>query len=576
MSVPEMTGAGVPPNTTNAKGPTGESIDRYSQAEKDRNASTQVILNSKARKKIVVAGPGTGKTFLFRQVLEGKGKALTLTFINALVEDLSLELRGSSKSLEIRTLHGFARSILAQAYGKEIKISPKLSEVIKEDIQILTGKNVNFDQLFRNRNDKDPAVVQYKQRRVYYEHYGYTDVVSEAVQYLEQNEEAIPQYEQVLVDEFQDFNLLEVALIELLAKKNSLLLAGDDDQALYPFKDASCNFIRERYSQRNLGYEPHTLPFCSRCTRAIVDATNDIIRNAQGKGLLGGRITKPYKFFEDKDKEVENQKYPTIIYTQCFETQMAWLISQKISEAADQEKKLFTILIITPTREKCRFIAEALRRKGFGNIEFSEKTDNDSPCLLDGLKLLLEDDKSNLGWRIVAKHLMKPDEFQVVLKGTNVGTPKRVVELVDKKNSKEVSRMLKALRGIRDAKSVVEEEMTSVLKAVGRDPSAMTGEIVRKELTSIRGGGEPGIRKLPIKITTIQGSKGLDGDIVFISHFDDLYYIKDKDKKKITNLDVCNFVVALTRARKKVVLVSSRKSEPTFLKWIEQKRVTRL
>lgn len=45
-------------------------------------------MTANARNKIVLAGPGTGKTTLFRTVLAGKANTLTLTFVNALVEDL--------------------------------------------------------------------------------------------------------------------------------------------------------------------------------------------------------------------------------------------------------------------------------------------------------------------------------------------------------------------------------------------------------------------------------------------------------------------------------------------------------
>jgi len=58
---------------------------------------------------------------------------------------------------------------------------------------------------------------------------------------------------------------------------------------------------------------------------------------------------------------------------------------------------------------------------------------------------------------------------------------------------------------------------------------------------------DPAIRKLPIKATTIQSSKGLAEDYVFITHFDDLYFIKDKDKANISDHDICSFLVALTR-----------------------------
>ena len=87
-------------------------------------------------------------------------------------------------------------------------------------------------------------------------------------------------------------------------------------------------------------------------------------------------------------------------------------------------------------------------------------------------------------------------------------------------------------------------------------------------------GTDPGIKKIQIKVTTIESSKGLSADYVFITYFDDRYFIKDNDKTKITEKDICKFLVALTRARKKVLLVSSDKDrEPTFFKWIESNRI---
>jgi stage III sporulation protein SpoIIIAA len=54
------------------------------------------ILQSSGRKKLVVAGPGTGKTTLFRALLElGSGSQktrLVLTFINNLKNDLEKSL----------------------------------------------------------------------------------------------------------------------------------------------------------------------------------------------------------------------------------------------------------------------------------------------------------------------------------------------------------------------------------------------------------------------------------------------------------------------------------------------------
>ena len=89
-------------------------------------------------------------------------------------------------------------------------------------------------------------------------------------------------------------------------------------------------------------------------------------------------------------------------------------------------------------------------------------------------------------------------------------------------------------------------------------------------------GGDPGVRGIPITATTLQSSKGLAADYVFITHCDDQYMVKDKDKSNVTDRDVCNFLVALTRARKRVYLVSSQAKEPQFVHWIDAGRINRV
>ena len=74
-----------------------------------------------------------------------------------------------------------------------------------------------------------------------------------------------------------------------------------------------------------------------------------------------------------------------------------------------------------------------------------------------------------------------------------------------------------------------------------------------------------------IKVTTVQGAKGLAADVVFITHFDDQFFV---NKAGLCDMDVCKFLVALTRAKKKAFLMSSQQKTPTFLKWINHKRIS--
>jgi superfamily I DNA/RNA helicase len=535
--------------------------DKYVEAAAERQKHVDAILNSPSPRKIVVAGPGTGKTHLFKKVLEGKGHTLTLTFVNSLVEDLSLELCGIS---EVRTLHSFARGILGRA-----KVFPKLSRVIAEDALILLKQKVDFEKIFHDREDKNEHIAFYKRRKDYYDkHYGYSDLIFAAVKYLELNPAKIPVYDQIVVDEFQDFNKLEVSLIDLLAGKSPILLAGDDDQALYEFKSASAHHIRERHGDAFPDYASFTLPYCSRSTRVIVNAANDVIANAGGSGHLKGRVAKEYLYFEDQRKDVDCANYPKLIHTTQFARKIPWFIEKQIGEIAEDVKRKFEVLVISPTTTQCRLIADSLREKGFQNVDYTERP-NDKPDLFDGLKVLLDDDESNLGWRIVSRCVLDADTFSGLLAATKEET-KSICELVDGDCRTQVRRMLRLLRkAIGDSDDHV-EHLDEFLKGTEFDPSQLARDSLKNAVGSRRM-QNPGIRGIPIKITTVQSSKGLAADFVFIANFDERYFVSDGGAA-ITDRDICGFLVALTRARKKVFLISSGKEVPTFLKWIKPER----
>ena len=82
----------------------------YSNFENQRDEHTQNILGSESKNKIILAGPGTGKSYLFQQICKNNiendlNNNLTLSFINELVNDLSKDLHGLS---DVKTLHSFA------------------------------------------------------------------------------------------------------------------------------------------------------------------------------------------------------------------------------------------------------------------------------------------------------------------------------------------------------------------------------------------------------------------------------------------------------------------------------------
>lgn len=545
---------------------------QYLEVAKDRKKYVDSILDSDSPFKVVVAGPGTGKTFLFRKLLVHKPNSLTLTFINSLVEDLSLELGGITK---VKTLHGFARSVLSKITRSSIDIFPKLSAVIKEDALILLDEEIDFDFLLYNRELRDKNFEFYKSRKDYYGYYGYNDIIFAAVECFEKHNDSIPSYEQILIDEFQDFNKLEVALIELLSEKSPILLTGDDDQALYDFKSANTKFIRQKYDSKNSDYKSFSLPYCSRSTNVIVDTVNDIVNSATSNGYLEGRIPKEFIYFNEKDRDEECKLFSKVFYTHKFDRQIPWFINSRIEEMALELRKNFSVLIISPYRDQCSAIVNSLKKLGLKNIDYVPKPNQDI-TFFDAIKLLLGDKNSILGWRIVLKWILNDDELTILIKNIQNEPEKHVSELVTSEQKKEVKKILKVYKSIINRKSFDVENFKNLIDKIGLNMINPMIELLKEEIEKIDTSPvNPSIKKINVKVTTIQSSKGLAADLVIITHFDDRYFIKQHVDSKpiISNQDICNFIVALSRAMKKVHLISTVKKPPIFLEWINPDRI---
>jgi ATP-dependent exoDNAse (exonuclease V) beta subunit len=178
---------------------------------------------------------------------------------------------------------------------------------------------------------------------------------------------------------------------------------------------------------------------------------------------------------------------------------------------------------------------------------------------------------------VAAKSLLPETEFRRLLEQTVIShNPPPFSEIMAQNQKKEVRTLLKALRAVRDDRQSADDDLiANLLNRLDVDAVGLAAASLRDQISSSKQRQvDPGLRKVFIKVTTIPSSKGLAADYVFITHFDDRYFIKDKNKSKITDQDICSFLVALTRTRKKAFLISSdTKKEPTFLKWINKARI---
>ena len=129
------------------------------------------------------------------------------------------------------------------------------------------------------RLESNADTAFYLQRATYYDAVSYDDSVYRVHDHLQQTPTDIPKYRIFLVDEYQDFNKLEVSFINLMSTRTPVIVAGDDDQALYVrVRGASPNFIRTLYASAD--FSVFELPFSMRCTEQTVGGLHQILTKA--------------------------------------------------------------------------------------------------------------------------------------------------------------------------------------------------------------------------------------------------------------------------------------------------------
>lgn len=527
--------------------------------EAELKKAIEAVLHSPSRKKLVIAGPGTGKTALFKQMLElatgEPNQRIVLTFINNLKNDLEDDLAGLAK---VFTLHSFCLGLLHRdaalrgSLSPDFRCCPGIASLIAQDWELIKGtKAPHFVGEMRSLADKN-RISFYLARGDYYDAVDFDDTVYRAYEGLYSGRSMPNSYDLILVDEYQDFNRLEAGIIDVLGENNPIMIAGDDDQALYSqLRDASWDHIR--LLSKAGEYEVFELPFCMRCPKVVVDAVSDVLAKARKFHRLEGRIDKPYKHFPPV-KGADSAKYPKIANVETSvqskkANYMGQFIAQEITGVPQDEVEaamrggypVALVIVAKPYRDQIIAYLDAAGYVIDTRSEPGSDLDREK-----GLSILKEDRDSNLGWRIIIG-AAAPSFLRETIAATADGT----------------TRLVDAIPG---------EYREGILSEVNAyEPPEQQEEPESSDEA-------PAPVELPtVRVTSFEGAKGLSAQHVFIAglHDGELPH----DPAAIKDLEICKFVVGLTRTRKKCTLIHTRhfgtewKSASTFISWIEDSRL---
>jgi len=227
----------------------------------------QIVADKGNINRLILAGPGSGKTrvivhrvaYLLRVLREQARSIVVLTFNRAAAAEVRQRLYAlignEAAGITVLTYHAMALRLTGTSLAK-------LAE---------HGEEITFDRIL------DDALALLEGRR---------EDVATPEDGDELRDRLLAGYRHILVDEYQDIDASQYALISGLAGRKSkdrdakltILAVGDDDQNIYSFRNTSNEFIR-RFEQ---DYEARIdyLVENYRSTSHIIDAANQVIASS--------------------------------------------------------------------------------------------------------------------------------------------------------------------------------------------------------------------------------------------------------------------------------------------------------
>lgn len=310
---------------------------------------------------LILAGAGSGKTktlttrlaYLLSNVGIAPQNTLTLTFTNKAAKEMSERamklIQDSNMSISsmplLCTFHKFGLLFL-QRYMHAINRSNLFSVIDDDDKKRIlkpikkeldSNSNVNLklsditnyistcknnallaSEIKPSNSDETLLLEAYKQYEEYLVKYNlidFDDLLLIPYKILESNstlrEKISQKFQYIMVDEYQDTNNLQVALLkQLCSTHNNICVVGDDDQSIYGWRGANISNILE-FGRDFPNPKIIKLEQNYRSTKQILNIANNLIsknKDRYNKTLVTEKSGSDVKVLENQDEKEEMSK----------------------------------------------------------------------------------------------------------------------------------------------------------------------------------------------------------------------------------------------------------------------------
>jgi DNA helicase-2/ATP-dependent DNA helicase PcrA len=294
-------------------------LSEHETEEEPLDCEQEAAVEAAEKAIAVLAGPGSGKTrvlsYRARHLLQQDrdAKALLLTFTNKAAAEMKARALDvaivTSKRIWASTFHTFGMNVL-HAHGdlvgldREFEVPDDEEQAELQELAARRAATSNRERRWsylrlRRQQAGEAEVVRWaeayeelkREQRVL----DFDDLVVHTADLFEQ-EEALAraygtQYPHLLIDEFQDTNPAQFAIVRALAEyAKTIGVFADDDQAIYQFAGAEAKNVRRFVEELDATEYPLTTNY--RCREEIVRVANRLI--AADDEASGRRMTAHY------------------------------------------------------------------------------------------------------------------------------------------------------------------------------------------------------------------------------------------------------------------------------------------
>jgi DNA helicase-2/ATP-dependent DNA helicase PcrA len=352
----------------------------------------------------VIAGAGTGKTrtltmrsaYLIAQGYD-PSRIMAVTFTNKAAKEMKsrvIDMVGPSASqVWMYTFHAFGLQILRKhihllPYGYLLNFNiideEDVKLIIKEVIKSLNLEPKDYSMkhlrhiisLYKTRrldafefNDEENIYLGYVRYLREHQFVDFDDLILYTQELLKTNEEIRTYYQQyfehILIDEFQDTDVIQYDIIKMLGiTHKNVFVVGDPDQSIYAFRGS--HYANNQKFLKEFSASQIILDQNYRSTNDILHAANLLINHNQNR-ILG----KLLKSDLGKGKQVH-------FYTAQNDYQETYFVIDEIRKLKREGVEYSDIAILYRNNALSRVFEDALIKEGlpykiYGGISFYER-----------------------------------------------------------------------------------------------------------------------------------------------------------------------------------------------------------